>query len=133
VVLRTVFPSESLHGTVSNSGMAMQPLANFHHLPSVLSQACSCDVFYGSHSDKGHRNKETISETELCLHVRVAYLASLSAFQFAWTIVVSPFWCPHQCITTSHLGAHTASSSLRISCPYLILFPPKLMSNLCFI
>jgi hypothetical protein len=29
-----------------------------------------------------------------------------------------PFWCPHQCITTTHLGAHTATSNYRISCLY---------------
>jgi hypothetical protein len=49
-------------------------------------------------------------------------LASLSAFQFPQAISVSPFWCPWQCINATCLGAHTMSSSSRISCPYLILF-----------
>jgi hypothetical protein len=111
-------------------------IANFHHpssrnLPhSILSQTCSCDVYCGSHSDKGHRNKAAISEVEVCPPVRAARLASLSAFQFSQTIVVSPFWCLQQCITATHLGAQTASSSSRISYPYLIHFPPELMSPL---
>jgi hypothetical protein len=83
----------------SYSGMAMQPSVNFHH-PSgrkcshlVSNQACFCDVYHGSHSDKGHRNKAAISEANIC-PVRAPYLASLSAFWFLQTAVVSPFWCP---------------------------------------
>jgi hypothetical protein len=59
--------------------------------PSVLSQACSCDVYHGSHSEKGHRNKAATSKAEFCPPMRAAWLASLSAFQFPWTLVVSPF------------------------------------------
>jgi hypothetical protein len=35
-----------------------------------------------------------------------------------------------QCITATHLWAHIVSSSLRISHPYLIYFPPELISPL---
>jgi hypothetical protein len=60
-------------------------------------------------------------------------LATLLAFLFPWAIVASSFWCPWQCITATHLRAHTVSSSSRISCPYLILFPPELMSPSLYI
>jgi hypothetical protein len=120
----------------SDSGMAMWPSANFHHpscrkfSPSVSNQACSCDVYCGYHSDKGHGNRAAVSEAEVCPPVRAAHLASPSVFQFPQTAVISPFWCPQQCMTTTRLGAHRASSNSRISCPYLTLFPPELMSPL---
>jgi hypothetical protein len=120
----------------SNSGIVIRPLANFHHLlgrkfpSSVLNQACYCGVYCGSHSNKGHRNKAAVSEAEICSPVRAAHLASLSAFWFPWTIIVSPFWCPLQCLTTTHLEAHIASSNFRISSPHLMFFPLKLMSPL---
>jgi hypothetical protein len=116
--------------------IAVWLLANFHHPPNrkfsslVLNQHCSCGVYHGSHSYKGHRNKAAVSEAEVYPPVRAAYLASLSAFQFPQTAVVSPFWCPWQCMTATCLGAHTASSNSRIFCPYLAFFPPELISSL---
>jgi hypothetical protein len=71
----------------SNSGMAMQPLANFHHpsgrkFPlSVSNHACSCEVYHGSYSDKVNGNEAVVTEAEVCPSVRAAYLASLSVFQ----------------------------------------------------
>jgi hypothetical protein len=62
--------------------------------------------------------------------VRATCLVSLSAFRFPQTAIVSPFWCPWQCITATHLRAHTASSNSRVSCPYLMPFPTELMSPL---
>jgi hypothetical protein len=120
----------------SDLGMAMWPSANFYHqfgrnFPSlVLNQACSYSVYCGSHSAKGHGNKTAIRAFGAGPLVSATFLAFLSAFWFPQEIVASPFWCSQQCVTATHLGAHTASSSLRISCPYLILFPPKLMSPL---
>jgi hypothetical protein len=78
----------------SDSGMTMQPLVNFHHPfsrkfpPSVSNQDCSCEVYHGSHSDKGHRNKTAASKAEICPPVRAAYLASLSALCFPRTLLV---------------------------------------------
>jgi hypothetical protein len=57
-------------------------------------------------------------------------LASLSALWFPQATVASPFWCPWQCRSATHLGAHTESNSSRISYPYLILFLPELMRPL---
>jgi hypothetical protein len=54
---------------------------------------------------------------EVC-PVKAVHLASLSAFWFPQIAVVFPFWYPQQCMTTTHLEAHTASSNSRISCPY---------------
>jgi hypothetical protein len=87
-------------------------------------------VYHGSHSAKGHGNKAVIRTVGAGTLMRATYLASLSSLQFPWAIVASPFWCPQQCIAATHLGAHTGSSNLRISCPYLILFPPELTSPL---
>jgi hypothetical protein len=56
---------------------------------SVSNQACSCEVYHGSHSDKGHRNKAAASEAEVCFPVRAVHLAFLSAFLFAQTAIVS--------------------------------------------
>jgi hypothetical protein len=112
-----------------DSDMSIWPSANFHHLSgrkcpfSVLNQACSCGVHHGSHLAKEHGNKAIRTARDGPL-MRAACLASLSAFQFPWAIVASPFWCPQQCITSTCSGAHTASSRLRISYPYLILFLP---------
>jgi hypothetical protein len=82
--------------------------------PSVSNQACSCEVYHGSHSDKGHGNKAAASEAEVCPPVRTTCLTSLSDFWFPQTAVVSPFWCPQQCMTATHSGAHTASRLLAI-------------------
>jgi hypothetical protein len=49
--------------------------------PSVSNQACSCEVYHGSHSDKGHGNKAAVSEAEVC-PVRAAHLASYQPFGF---------------------------------------------------
>jgi hypothetical protein len=54
--------------------------------------------------------------------VRASFLAFLSAFQFPQTAVVSPFWCPQQCMAATHLGTHTAFSNFRNFCSYLTLF-----------
>jgi hypothetical protein len=139
MVWRVVFPERVpswnclTNMGASDSGMAMWPSVNFHH-PSgrkfshlVSNQTCSCEVHCGSHSDKGHGNKSAVSEAKICPPVWAALLAFLSAFQFPWTAVVSPFWCPRQCMTTTHLGAHTAFSSFRISCPYLTFFISSLL------
>jgi hypothetical protein len=112
----------------SDSGIAMQPSINFHHLssrkfpPLVLNQACSFEAYCGLHLDKGHGNKASASEAEVCPPVSAALLAFLSAFEFPQTPGVSPFWCPQQCTTVTLLGAHTAFSNFRIFCPYLTLF-----------
>jgi hypothetical protein len=72
----------------SDSGMTMWPSANFYHpssrkLPSsVLNQACSCDVFHGSHSGKEHGNKAAVRAVGAGPLMRAACLASLSDFQF---------------------------------------------------
>jgi hypothetical protein len=95
-----------------------------------LNQACSCGVYCGSHSAKGHGNKAAIRTVGAGPLVRATCSISLSAFQFPRALVASPFWCLQQCMTATHLGTHTVSSSLRISCPYLILFLPELMSPL---
>jgi hypothetical protein len=65
----------------SDSGMAMQPSVDVYHpssrkFPSsVLNQACSCEVYRGSHSDKGHRNKTAASEAKVCPLVGATCLA----------------------------------------------------------
>jgi hypothetical protein len=41
--------------------------------PLVTSQACFCEVYHGSHSDKGHGNKAAISEAEVCPPVRAKF------------------------------------------------------------
>jgi hypothetical protein len=83
--------SEVLHLTnvgPSDSGMAMWQSVNFHlpssrkFPPSLSNQACFCEVYHGSHSDKGHKNKAADSETEVCPLGKAAHLASLSAFWF---------------------------------------------------
>jgi hypothetical protein len=72
----------------SDSGMAMQPSVNFYYQfgrkfpPSVSKHTCFCEVYHGSHSDKGHRNKAAVSEAEVCPSVRAACLVFLSVFQF---------------------------------------------------
>jgi hypothetical protein len=66
-----------------------------------------------------------VSEAKVCLPVRDAYLASLSAFWLPQTAVVSPFWFSQQCMTTPCLGAHIVSSNSRIFCPYLTLFSSR--------
>jgi hypothetical protein len=72
----------------SDSGIAIQPLANFQHPPSrkfsssVLSQACFCGVCHGSHSDKGPGNKGAISEAEVGPPVRTDHLDAPSASLF---------------------------------------------------
>jgi hypothetical protein len=118
------------------TGIAIRLSANFHHpsgrkfSPLVSKQVFSCGVYHGSHSNKRHENKVALKTVRDGPLVRATCLASLAAFRFPQAIVVFPFWCPQQCIAAINLGTHTASSSLRISCPYLILFPPKLMSPL---
>jgi hypothetical protein len=115
----------------SESGMAMRPSINFHHLSvrkipaSVSNEACTFRVYHGSHSDKGHRKQAAVSEAEVCLPVRIACLASPSAFWFPEITVVFPFWYPWHHISAAQLGAHTASSNSRISCLYLTLFLPS--------
>jgi hypothetical protein len=72
----------------SDSGLAIQPVTNFHHLPgrklppSVSNQTCSCEVYCAYHSNKREGNKAAISEAEVCPPVKAACLASLSAFWF---------------------------------------------------
>jgi hypothetical protein len=95
-----------------------------------LNQACSCGVYHGPHSAKELGNKAVVRTIGAGLLVRATCLAFLSAFPFPQAIVASPFLCPWQCITATYLGAHTTSSSSRIFCSHLILFPPKLMSLL---
>jgi hypothetical protein len=98
---------------------------NFHHLssrklsPSVSNQVYSCEVCQRFHSDKGHRNKAADSEAEVCPLMRASCLAFLSGFQFPQTAVVSPFWCPQQCMAATHLGTHTTFSNFRI---FLFIF-----------
>jgi hypothetical protein len=87
-------------------------------------------VYHGSHSATGYGNMAAIRTVGVGPLVRATCLTSLSAFQFLQAIVASPFQYLQQFITVTHLGHHTASSSLRISYPYLILFPPELMSPL---
>jgi hypothetical protein len=80
----------------SDSDMLMQPSVNFHHLTTrkffLQSQTKSVFVKYTVFSplDKGHRNKAAASEAEAYPLVRAACLASLSAFQFPQTAIVSP-------------------------------------------
>jgi hypothetical protein len=70
----------------SDSGMAMQPSVDFRHpsggkfSSSVSNQACSCEVYHGSHSDKGPKNKAAANEAKVCPLVSAVHLASLSAF-----------------------------------------------------
>jgi hypothetical protein len=125
----------------SDSGMAMWPSVNFHHLsgrtfPFSLNQACFCEAHSRSHSDKGHGNKTAASEAEVCPPVKTAVLAFLPAFRFHWTAVDSPFWCPQQCMTTTCLGAQTAFSNFRnfwsvfnTFSPELEVLPPVVMLN----
>jgi hypothetical protein len=74
----------------SDSGMAMQPPANFHQLSSrkisssVLNQSYSCGVYHGSHSAKGHGNKAEVRAVGAGPLMRAACLTPLSAFQFPW-------------------------------------------------
>jgi hypothetical protein len=116
--------------------MAMWPSVNFHHpsgrifLPSVSNQAFSYEVHHMSHSDKGHGNKAAAIEPEVCPPVRAIPRDSLSAFQFPRTAIISPSRFPQKCITATCLGAHTASSNSRSSCPQLTLFLPELTSPL---
>jgi hypothetical protein len=73
----------------------MCPSVNFYHPsgrkfpPSVLNQACSCEVYHESHLDNGHRSEVAASEAKVC-PVRAAPLASLSGSRFPQTAVVSP-------------------------------------------
>jgi hypothetical protein len=116
----------------TDSSVAMQPSVNFHHppgrkfSPSFSNQACSCDIYYGTHSNKGHGNKAAASEPKVCPPVKVGRLAFLSAFWFPWTTGVSPFWCSQQCMTINHLGAHKAFRNFRIFLSIFKTFFPEL-------
>jgi hypothetical protein len=128
-----------LHGTAKQTwepvtqGWRCNHQQTFHHPSSrklsfsVLNQACFCGVYRGSHLAKGHGNKAAV-RVSWGQYPRAACLVSLLALQFPQAIIASPLWCLQQRITATCLGAHIASSSSRLSCPYLILFPPKLMS-----
>jgi hypothetical protein len=91
MVSRAIFPEWApswnclTNAGASDSGMPMQPSANFHHLfsrkcpSSVLRQACSCGVCYGSHLAKGHGNKAGVKAVGASPLMKGACLASLSA------------------------------------------------------
>jgi hypothetical protein len=119
----------------SDWGMAIWLSVNFHHLSgrkfpsSVSNQAYSCDIYHGSHSGK-HEKKAAASDDEVCPLWGLLTWLPYQPFGFPKHLFFSPFWCPRQCMTVTCLGAHTASSNSRISCPYLTLFPHKLMSLL---
>jgi hypothetical protein len=77
--------------------MATQSSVNFHHpsgrkfLLSFSNHVWSYEAFRGYSADKGHGNKVAVSEAKFCPPLKAAHLASLSAFQFPQTVVVSPY------------------------------------------
>jgi hypothetical protein len=127
--------SEFLHGTTwqmwepraSDSGMAMQPWINFHHVsgrklpPLVSNQACFCEVCHGSPSDKGHGNKAAVSEAKLVFLWGLLAWLSYQPFSFPEQLS-SSLLVPLVVHDQYSLRAHTGSSSFRIFGPHLTLF-----------